>query len=170
MPLSASKLRQAAVSAVNSKLMARCTNKSAHAHHEGGAVEQGQPLFGLQFDGMEAGVLERGTAVHSFLRHNRFAFSNQHQGHVGQRGQIAAGPQRPLRWDAGMDAVVEHIDEQLDDRRTHAGITQRQRIGSYQEHGAHDFFGQLRPDADGVAAHQVDLQLFDLVGADDFSL
>ncbi len=67
-----------------------------------------------------------------------------------------------------MDPFVEHVEEQLDGSRPHAGMSQGQGVGPYQEHRPHLSFGQFWPHADGMTAYQVDLQRFDFIGGDNF--
>lgn len=68
-----------------------------------------------------------------------------------------------------MYAFVEHVEQQLDDGDADTGVAHRQRVGADDEHGADDGWGQIWPDADGVAADEVDLQLAHVVGGDDFA-
>ena len=69
-----------------------------------------------------------------------------------------------------MDAVVEHLDQRLDDDRSHAGVAQRQGVGTHQQHGAHGRLVQLGTHAGRVAAHQIELELLDLIGRNHLSL
>ena len=66
-----------------------------------------------------------------------------------------------------VDAVVEHLDQRLDDDRPHAREAQCQRVGTRQQHGTHRRLIELRSYARGMAAHQIELKLLDLIGRDD---
>lgn len=56
-----------------------------------------------------------------------------------------------------MHALVEHLQQQMDDGRPHPGTADSQGIGPHQEHGSYHPLRQQRPHAHGVAAYQVDL-------------
>ena len=57
-----------------------------------------------------------------------------------------------------MDAPVQHVAEQVDHVRAYAGMSGRKRIGAEEQDRAHHILGKGRPDADGVASHEVALQ------------
>ena len=95
-----------------------------------------------------------------------FAFADQCQRQVRQRRKIAARSHASLRWNHRSHAAIEHLAEGVDDDGAHAGVAFRQRVGAQQHHGARVGERKRFADADGVRAHQVDLQLADLIADD----
>ena len=85
---------------------------------------------------------------------------------MGERRQVARRAEAAARWDDRVDGRVEHADEQLDDVDADAGEPDRERVGTQQEHRAHDLVGQRVADAGRVRADQVALQLGGLVRLD----
>jgi hypothetical protein len=62
-----------------------------------------------------------------------------------------------------MHTPIDHVAEEVDDFGSHTRSAGRERVGSEQEYRPHDVFGERRPDADGVAAHEIALQGAQLV-------
>ncbi len=139
----------------------------AHADHQGGAVEQGQPFLGAQGQRGQPGLSQGFGSAHALAGHVGFPFADEDKGQMGQGGQVSAGAQAALAGDAGVDAGVEQIQQPLHQVRAHAGIAQGQGVGPHHQHGPHDFLGQIWPDAHGVAAHQIELELSGLVRRND---
>ena len=87
-------------------------------------------------------------------RSARLALAEQHQRRRGQRGEVAAGPERPvLAHDRG-DARVEQRQHRLDDHGTGAREAHGQAAGAQQHHRPHDLALDLGAHAGGVGADQ----------------
>ena len=120
-----------------------------HAEHAVGPVDQRQTLLGPQRDrGDSRGSHRLGT----------FAFTDQCQGDVRQRSQIAAGTQRPVLVDRRRDVGVEQGEDGVDDDLTHAGEAHRQGTRPQQHHRPHHFRLDQRAHSGGVGADQGALQ------------
>ena len=154
------------MSATRLRRRARCTLQRAQRAHHRGAVGQRQPFLGGQRHRLQAGPPQRLRAGQPFAAVLRLAQPDQHQRHVGQRGQIAAGAQRAFLRDARMHAAVEHVQQQLQRLDADAGMAARQRVGADQHDRAHGGGVQRIARADRVADQDVALQLGDLLGRD----
>ena len=87
------------------------------------------------------------------------AFADQGEGDVGERGEIAARPERTVLRNGRRDPRVEQFDDALDDDRTHAGVPQRQRARPQQHHRPDDLVLDRRTHPGGMGAKQRALQL-----------
>ena len=72
-----------------------------------------------------------------------------------QRGEVTRGAHRAAPGDAGVDAAVEHLDEELDYLLAHAAVAETQGLRPQKHHRPHHRDGQVRPDAHGVGTDQV---------------
>ena len=85
---------------------------------------------------------------------------------MGERRQVAGGADGALARDDRHDIALEQREHELDQPGAHAGVPAPQRAGEQQQHPAHDLVGERRPGADGVRAHEVDLELRGVGGRD----
>ena len=83
-----------------------------------------------------------------------------------ERSEIAARADRAFFGNDRNDVAVEHFDEELDDLETNAAAAERENIGAEQHHGADLRLGKWSADAAGMTAHEIDLELLQLVGGD----
>jgi hypothetical protein len=89
---------------------------------------------------------------------------------VGERRQVARGPDGSLRGDHGGDAPFEERQHQLGELDAHARVAARERAPEQQEHAAHDLLRERLAGADRVGADEVDLQLRGVGGRDPHAL
>jgi hypothetical protein len=134
--------------------------------HQVGAVDQGQALLGGQDDGMQTGAVERRRPLHALAAQRGLTFADEHERDMGQRREVARGPHRALGRDNRDHVALEHRQQQLDDLRAHSGVPPAQRCDQQREHSAHDLSRQRGAGADGMRAHEVELQSRGVVGAD----
>ena len=137
------------------------------AAHELGAVEEGETLFALQFDGLPS------KRVVYFLHIAATAFpidvakaedGGEHE--VGQGAEVAAGTEAALLVDDGQNVVVVAVDETLDGLQLGTAVAKAEVLGFEQEHETDDLGRYFVADATGVAHDEVLLQLAELLFAD----
>ncbi len=121
---------------------AACVHHAPYAEraHELRAVEQRQPLFGLEFDGLPTELFQHFGCRYIFPFEFHFAQTEQRERHVGERSEVARCTQRPLLVDDdGQDAVVEEVDEPFHGRYLYARMTVGERLDFQQQNQADDF-------------------------------
>ena len=96
----------------------------------------------------------------------QLALAHHREHEVRRRGEVAGGAQRAPRRHPRHEVGVEHRGHELGDRGAHAGVAARHRVEADGHGRAHDLARERHADADGVAAHEVLLQLLDLVDGD----
>ena len=128
------------------------------------AVEQRQPLLGAECNRLYANQPQSRSTVNAFAsRGEGLALADQDECEMGQRSQVAAGTDRPTGRHDRRDAGVEQLDERFDDVDAHTRMATRQRRGEEQQHAAHHLHRQGLAHTDRMAAHDVDLQLGELI-------
>ena len=138
----------------------------AQGSDELGAVNEGQAFLGLQHHRREAGLLQGRPAGLRPLGSPGEALAYQQQGHVGQRGQVAAGTHTALAGDHGRDVPIQALGQQMDGLGADATVPLQQAIDAGRHEGPGLVLGQGIAHARRVAAHQVQLQLLQLIGGD----
>ena len=139
----------------------------AHSQHGLRAVDQRHRLFRFQHQRLDLGLLENaGTGDARALCVEAFAFADQRQRQVRERRKVPAGAHAALRRDHRSDAAVEHLAESVDQHRAHARVPLGEGVGPQQHHGARLWDRERLADADRMGAHQIQLQLADLVAGD----
>ena len=120
---------------------AACVHHAPYAEraHELRAVQQCQPLFGLEFDGLPTELFQHFGCRYIFPFEFHFAQAEQRERHVGERSEVARCTQRPLLVDDGQDAVVEEVDEPFHGRYLYARMTVGERLDFQQQNQADDF-------------------------------
>ena len=73
------------------------------------AVDQGESLLSLQRDRRETGASQRLTAGQALSPIAGLALADQDQGQVGERGQVAAGPDGAALGDDRVHLMIEEI-------------------------------------------------------------
>ncbi len=137
------------------------------AAHELCAVEQGETLFALQFDGLPAlgFVYLFGGAAASFPVD--FAHSEDGGEHeVCERAEVAAGTEAALLVDYREDVVVEAVDEALDGLQLCSAVAEGEVLGLEKEHESNNLLGHFVANTAGVAHDEVFLELAELLFAD----
>ncbi len=84
--------------------------------------------------------------------------------------QIATGTDRATRRHDRSDVAIEQLDQRLNDLHPHTGMTARQRGRQEHHHRARDVDRQWLTDTDGMAPHDIDLQLRKLMIRDPYRL
>src|SRR5437879_9694296 len=82
-------------------------SESAHSMHRLRAVEQGESLFCFEALRLKSGARQRFPAFHSFALKKCVAFANQSQSEMSERSEIAAGANRSLFRNDGVDTPIE---------------------------------------------------------------
>ena len=126
--------------------------------HELRAVQKGQALLALQFDGLPAHFfpyLGR-RAFHPFVQD--FAQADKRQAQVRQGSQVSGGAQGTLLVHHRQNVLVEHVNQALHGNELDARVAVRQGLGLQQQHQLHDGRPHLFPGPAGVRHHQVVLQ------------
>ena len=83
-----------------------------------------------------------------------------------ERRQITRGPDAPLRRNARVHPGIQHLDDELGQRRSHTARPAHQHIGTQQHHRPHGIHGQRVTHARRVTADQIELQRSRLLGLD----
>jgi hypothetical protein len=130
------------------------------------AVDERDALLGVEAEGFEVGFLEGLGAGQEAALIFGFAFSDEDQGHVGERGEVSAGSDAASGGDSRGDAFVEQAAEAAGDDRADAGDAHGEHVGADQHHGSDGFAGQGIADSAGVGADDVALELFEVLGGD----
>ena len=131
-----------------------------------GAVEQGQALLGGQGQRLEAGHGQGFGGWQPLALVAGLAFTQQHQRHVRQRGEVAGGAHRTLQRDVRVDFGVDQGDQRVDDLATDAGEATAEAVDLQHHDQAHQVVIQRRADTGGVGQHQRALQVFQVVAGD----
>ena len=100
----------------------------------------------------------------------RAPFSSKHSpSPISASARCASGRKIAARADASLrrhqrsDAAIQHFAEGVDGDGAHARVALGERVGAQQHHGAGVGDGERFADADGMRAHEIDLQFADLV-------
>ncbi len=85
--------------------------------------------------------------------------ADQRQRAVGERSEVAARPDRPMRGHRREQVGVQQRQDRLDDQRPRPGAPHRERSRAQQHHRANDLALDRWPHAGGVRAHERALEL-----------
>ena len=132
--------------------------EAADRGHHLRSIDQRHALFRRELDRLEPGRLERLRSRAALPFGHRFAFADQHQRGVRERGEVAGRSDAPVSRDDRMDPPIQHVAKQVDHVCSHAGMSGRERIRAEQQDRAHHVFGKRGADAHRVASHEVTLQ------------
>ena len=94
------------------------------------------------------------------------AFSDQRKSKVREGREISTCAYAALGRNERRDSAVQEFADRVDDRRPHAGVAFRKRVGSQQHHSARLGNRKRLTNSDGMGANEIDLQLANLVGRD----
>jgi hypothetical protein len=134
-----------------------------------GAVDERNPLFGLQRQRFEAGPLERGgggdPSPFPFPRslNEDLALADERQRHVRQRRQIAGGSHASLLRHHGVNPRVQQLRQLMDQNRPHAAGLFEQDVGAEQHDPAHDIHRERCAHTRDVTQNQIALKLEELI-------
>jgi hypothetical protein len=109
---------------------------SDRAHHLR-PVEEGEPLFGLQLERLDARDAERLPGSHGTAGDLDAAPPRQRQRQMGQWREIARRSHGTLGRHDRVNAAPEQVADTVHQHRPAARMAQRQRVCSQQEHGPH---------------------------------
>ena len=126
------------------------SHQRADGAHHLGAVEEGQPLLGLQLERFEVRRRQRFGGGHDATAHLHMPPTRERQGEMRQRGQIARCAHRTLRRHDRVDAEAQQIADSIDHDGPAAGVAEGQGVGPQQQHRPHHVARQRFPDAGSV--------------------
>ena len=130
------------------------------------AVDERHALLRSELEGLEARGTEGLSAGAPLRPLDGLAFADEHERGVRERREVARRADAAVHRDVRMHAAVEHVAEEIDDVRSHAGSPRREGVRPEQQDRAHDVLRERRADADGVAADEVALKRAELVVRD----
>ena len=158
MPRSASTDRAAATLAVRARRSASARARAPTADIIWVPLRRARPFLGLERERLEAGLAQRQQGRDVPAVELDLAATDQGQGQVGERGQVARRPERALLGHDRVDPGRQHLEQALDDDRPAAAVAQGQGVGPEQEHRPDDLDRERRPNSRGVAHQQVLLE------------
>ena len=132
--------------------------QGADPGHAARAVDQGQPLLGLEGDRGEAGAAQRLGPRQPLPVIPGLALADQDQGQVRQRGEVPARPDGAPLGDDRVHPAVQQLTEQINDFRPDARVSLGEDVGPQEDGGPRLRLADGIADADGVAAEEVPLQ------------
>ncbi len=130
------------------------------------AVDQREPLLGAERDGGQAVGAQHLRRGPDALRGPELALADEREREVRERREVAAGAHRALLGDRRVEAGAEHPAEQVHELWASTGDSLREHVGAEQHHRPHLALREPRADAGRMAAHEVHLQLRELVRRD----
>ncbi len=125
-----------------------------------------RPFLLGELDRFESGVAQCvGGRSHLAAIHH-VALAEQRERTVGERGEIAARPERAVFGHDRRDAGVEDVDHRLGDERAGTAVAEGERAGPQEHHRSHDVVLDGVAHAGGVRADERGLQRPPPVGRD----
>ena len=126
-----------------------------------------RPSFGMRTSGCDAKRFDDARGLGPLAAVEHLALADQRQRDMGELDEVAARTDGAVLGDDRRDAMVDEGRKLPDDRFADPGIAREERIEA-ADHGAdHERLGEGGAGADGMAADEVELQLLQLVAADD---
>ena len=151
------------------EIVGAAIGQRGEGRHHGGAVHQCQTFLGAQHIGRQAVCREdlRRRAQRVGLAcagaHPDLTLATQHGGHIGQRGEVAAGTHRAFLGNARQDVVIEQPHEALQQRHADPGDTTAQRDEAHHHHRATADHIQVRAHATAVEGIEMARQGFEVL-------
>jgi hypothetical protein len=110
----------------------------AERGHELRAVDEREPLLGLEHDRLETGLAQHTEAgpAHAVATDD-LSLSDEHEREVRERREIARRSDRALRWHPRNDVGLEHRQQELDDLESHTRVPHRHDLRAQEDHRAH---------------------------------
>ena len=134
-----------------------------------GPVDEGQAFLGPELVRREPGRSERSGSKHPVAgRRKHFSLSHERQSDVAQRGQIPARPNASLLRHQRLHSGVEHADQSFYQSRCHSACRPEEDIGAEQHDRAHHGGRERTAHAGGMTAHEVGLELVELIGGNPY--
>ena len=127
------------------------------AHHLG-PVEQGEALLGLEGQRLQPDLAQGDQPGHDLAVDLRVAATDERQGEMGERRQVARRADAALLGHDRVDPQPQEVEQPVDDERPAAAVAEGQRVGPQQEHRPDDLAREGRADAGGVADQEVLLE------------
>ncbi len=129
-------------------------------------IQKRKTFFRRELNRVESCCLQCINSRHQTSVHTDLTFADERTGHVCEGCQIAGSPNRPARWNARIDVVVDHLAKQFDQLDSDTGKPFRQCDDFHQHDEPDDVIVEILANADGMRTHQVCLQLRQLIVTD----
>ena len=129
-------------------------------------VDERETFLRLQRDRFEPGGAADFGAFEAASVLSGFAFADQAQRQVCERGEIAGRADGAAARDHREHVVVEQREQRVDQFGAYAGDAGREAVRLEQQHAAHERRCERLADAARVTAHEIELQLPDLIRGD----
>ena len=111
--------------------------RGERAHHLG-PVEQREPFLRLQLQRLQPGGGQGLARRQDSTAHLDLAPSDQRQGEMGERRQVAGRTEAPLLRHDRVDALFEERQQPIDQQRPAAAVPERQRVRAQEQHRPDD--------------------------------
>src|SRR5690606_35541731 len=128
------------------------------------SIDERETFFCLERDRCEARRIAYGSTFEALIAAERLAFADQAQRDVRERSEVAGCADRAARRNDRQHVVLEQGEQRLYDFGSCAGEACSEGIRFQEQDEPHDRARQRVADAARVAAHQVQLQLTNLLG------
>ena len=130
--------------------------ESANGGHRAGTVGHAEAFLGNEgIERLDAGLDHGLSAGHLHAAVHGLALAEHGERHVSERSQVAGGAERALLRDDGGHALVEHLEQHLDEDGTNAAHAAAQSVGTQQHHAADDLVSIRLAGGGAMAEDQV---------------
>ena len=130
--------------------------ESTDGGHRAGAVRHAEAFLGDQgVERLDASLGHGLSAGHLHALVHGLALAEHGERHVSERSQVAGGAERALLRDDGGHALVEHLEQHLDEDGTNAAHAAAQSVGTQQHHAADDLVSIRLAGGGAMAEDQV---------------
>ena len=136
------------------------------AHHLG-PVEEGQALLRLEPQRLQSRFAEGDEGGHDVAVSLDLSPTDQRQGQVGQRRQVAGCPDAPLLRHDRMQATRQELQDPIDQQWPAPGVAKGQRVCPEQQHRPDHVPRERRAHAGRVRHQEVLLEPLRILGGDD---
>ena len=130
--------------------------ESTDGGHRAGAVRHAEAFLGDQgVERLDAGLGHGLSTGHLHALVHGLALAEHGERHVSERSQVAGGAEGALLRDNGGHALVEHLEQHLDEDGTNAAHAAAQSVGTQQHHAADDLVSIRLAGGGAMAEDQV---------------
>ena len=131
----------------------------AERGHELRAVDEREPLLGLEADGLEPDGVEGVRTRQPRAVEPRLALADEREREMGERGEVAGRAHRSSRRDDREHAAAEALEQELHRLHARARMALRERVCSQEHRRADDLVRVRVADTACVAPQQPELEL-----------